>query len=90
LRDVLLDAGGRHRNVVLDMRDVRLLDSTGMGQLVQAKNLAEGRGGRLCLVAPSTFIVTVLETMRLAAEFPIFPVAADALAWLDSTHPSAG
>jgi anti-anti-sigma factor len=90
LREVLLDAGARHRNVVLDMGDVRLLDSTGMGQLVQAKLLAERRGGRLCLVAPSAFILTVLETMRLAAEFPVFPVTAAALDWLETVRPGPG
>jgi anti-anti-sigma factor len=82
LRDVLVDAGTRHRNVVLDMRDVRLLDSTGLGQLVRARQAAERRGGRLCLAAPSAFILTVLDTMRLAPEFEIFPTAAEALRWL--------
>lgn len=90
LRDVLREAGDRHRNVVLDLRDVRLLDSTGLGQLVQARRNAEQRGGRLCLVAPSEFIVTVLETMRLAPTFNIFPDTAAALRWLGSVRTSQG
>jgi anti-anti-sigma factor len=90
LREVLIDATKRHRNVVLDLRDVRLLDSTGLGQLVQARQLAEGDGGRLCLVGPSTFIVSVLDTMRLSPMFDIFPETADALHWLEAVEPSRG
>ena len=90
LRDVLLEAANRHRNVVLDLREVRLLDSTGLGQLVQARKHAEQRGGQFCLVAPSQFIVTVLETMRLAPTFHIFPDADEALRWLGSAQPSRG
>ena len=82
LREVLLDAAGRHRNVVLDLREVRLLDSTGLGQLVQARHLIEGNGGRLCLVGPSTFLVSVLDTMRLSPVFDVFPDSASALSWL--------
>lgn len=88
LREVLLEAGDRHHNVVLDLGGVRLLDSTGLGQLVQAQQLAERRGGRLCLVAPSAFVLTVLETMRLASQLDIFPEAGDALHWLGSIEPS--
>lgn len=88
LREVLLEAGNRHRNVVLDLHGVRLLDSTGLGQLVQAQQLAERRGGRLCLVAPSAFVLTVLETMRLAPLLDIFPEVNDALYWLRSIEPS--
>ncbi|HYN93736.1 MAG TPA: STAS domain-containing protein [Pilimelia sp.] len=85
LRDVLVAAAERHRNVVLDLADVRLLDSTGLGQLVQARQLVEAKNGQLCLVAPSTFIVTVLETTRLFPVFEIFSRTAAALAWLART-----
>lgn len=90
LREVLLDAAGRHRNVVLDLRDVRLLDSTGLGQLVQARQLTRQRGGHLCLVAPSPFIVRVMDTMRLSPEFDCFPETADALRWLETVQGAIG
>ncbi|HEU5109708.1 MAG TPA: STAS domain-containing protein [Micromonosporaceae bacterium] len=90
LREVLLDAGKRHRNVVLDLSDVRLLDSTGLGQLVQARQLAESAGGRLCLVGPSPFLVSVLDTMRLSPMFDIFPETGDAMRWLEATEPFSG
>lgn len=86
LREVLLEAADRHRNVVLDLGEVRLLDSTGLGQLVQARQLVDRRGGHLCLVAPSSFVMTVLETMRLAPQMDIFPEVNDALGWLASSH----
>lgn len=86
LRDVLLEAADRHANLVLDLRDVRLLDSTGLGQLVQARRLTEQHGGRLCLVAPSTFILSVLDTMRLAPVFEIFSDTTHALEWLSTVR----
>jgi anti-anti-sigma factor len=90
LREVLLEAGERHRNVVLDLSEVRLLDSTGLGQLVQAHQLVEGNGGWMCLAGPSPFILSVLDTMRLARVFEIFPDSAEALHWLAEVHSTAG
>ena len=85
-----MDAGSRHQNVVLDLRDVRLLDSTGLGQLVQARQLARQKGGDLCLVAPAPFIRTVLGTMKLVPEFRTFAETADALRWLAEARRPAG
>jgi anti-anti-sigma factor len=90
LRDALVDAVNRHHNIVLDLREVRLLDSTGLGQLVQARKMAESSGGKLCLVAPSTFIISVLDTMRLSPVFDIFPDTGSALRWLESVPPFRG
>jgi anti-anti-sigma factor len=90
LREALVDAANRHHNIVLDLREVRLLDSTGLGQLVQARQMAETSGGKLCLVAPSTFIVSVLHTMRLSPVFDIFPDTGSALRWLASVQTSRG
>jgi anti-anti-sigma factor len=88
LREVLVAATQRHHNLVLDLRGVRLLDSTGLGQLVQARQLAERSGGRLCLVGPSAFIVSVLDTMRLSPVFNIFPDTVEALRWLETDWPA--
>jgi hypothetical protein len=52
--------------------------------------MAETSGGKLCLVAPSAFIVSVLDTMRLSPVFDIFPDTGSALRWLESVQPSRG
>lgn len=72
LRQVLTDACDQHRNVLLDLGDVRLIDSTGLGLLVRAHQAVKRNDGVVCLVAPSRFIQAVLHTMRLDPVFPIF------------------
>ncbi|MBB4957110.1 STAS domain-containing protein [Micromonospora polyrhachis] len=72
LRDALAVAGLLRQSVVLDLTDVRLIDSTGLGVLVRAHQDLRQRGGNLCLAAPSRFILTVLHTMRIDLLFPIF------------------
>jgi anti-sigma B factor antagonist len=84
LRQALADACDRHRNVLLDLADVRLVDSSGLSLLVRAHQRAKTKGGVVCLAAPSRFLQTVLYTMRLHPVFPIFPDADSALAWLGS------
>jgi anti-sigma B factor antagonist len=81
-RDVLDRARDISRNVVLDLAGVPLIDSTGLGLLVRAHQRARHRGGWVCLVAPSRFIVAVLHTMRLESVFPIFEDCGRAVEWL--------
>ncbi|MEQ4304282.1 STAS domain-containing protein [Plantactinospora sp. B6F1] len=73
LRQALMAAGAVRRAVVLDLSDVEMLDSAGLGGLVRAHRHIKRRGGVLCLAAPSRYIVTVLHTMRLDGLFPTFP-----------------
>ncbi|MFR9777188.1 STAS domain-containing protein [Micromonospora sp. MS34] len=57
---------------LVDLTEVAVIDPTGLGLLVRAHRDARQRGRRLCLVAPSRFVLTVLHTMRLDGLFPIF------------------
>lgn len=83
LRQTLCQACTGYRHVLLDLADVRLIDSTGLGLLVRAHQAAKRNGGNLCLIAPSKFVQTVLYTMRLYPVFPIFSEVAHAKTWLD-------
>lgn len=76
--------------VVVDLTRVRLIDSTGLGLLVRAHRWAKEGGVRLCLAAPSRFILTVLHTMRLDGVFPIFDSRQDALRQLSRPAQPAG
>ncbi|WBB53283.1 STAS domain-containing protein [Verrucosispora sp. WMMD573] len=58
--------------VVVDLTQVQVIDSVGLGMLVRAHRDVREQGGRLCLAAPSRFIRTVLHTMKLDGVFPIF------------------
>ncbi|MFE9690277.1 STAS domain-containing protein [Micromonospora sp. NPDC005806] len=58
--------------VLVDLTEVEVIDSAGLGLLVRARQHARQDGRRLCLVAPSRFVLTVLHTMRLDGVFPVF------------------
>nr|WP_246595397.1 STAS domain-containing protein [Actinoplanes auranticolor] len=73
LRDGLMAAAGRYAHVVVDLRAVHFIDSSGLGLLVRARQEARSHGGTVSLAAPSRFVLTVLHTMRLDVAFPHFP-----------------
>ncbi|MBB2941425.1 anti-sigma B factor antagonist [Actinoplanes lutulentus] len=73
LRPELMSAAGEGRDVVVDLHAVHLIDSAGLGLLVRAHQEAKQNGGRLALVAPSRFVLTVLHTMRLDGVFDLYP-----------------
>lgn len=82
LRTVLAEAVAGRGRVVLDFAQVGVIDSVGLEVLVRAHRDARRRGGEICLVAASRFIITVLHTMRLDAIFPLFDNCQQALDWL--------
>jgi anti-sigma B factor antagonist len=82
LRDTLTRAADEYLNLVLDLSDVPLVDSTTVGVLVRVHQAVKAGGGVVCLAAPSRFIVAVLHTMRLGAIFPTFPDWRHAVDWV--------
>ncbi|MGC9670589.1 STAS domain-containing protein [Planosporangium sp. 12N6] len=82
LREVLEQACADRRNVVLDLADVRLIDSTALGELVRAHQTLNEKGGNLCLAAPSPFIIAVLDAMPLRQGFPTFVSSEQAVDWI--------
>ncbi|MEU8262578.1 STAS domain-containing protein [Micromonospora sp. NPDC048999] len=73
VRRALAEAVTLDRQVLVDLAEVRTIDSTGLGLLVRAHQEARQDGKVLCLVAPSRFVRTVLHTMRLDSVFPVIP-----------------
>jgi anti-sigma B factor antagonist len=57
LQQAVLD-GARH--LVLDLADVRFVDSSGLGALVSVYKQLQPRSGRLCLVAVRPLVLRVL------------------------------
>ncbi|SCG64505.1 STAS domain-containing protein [Micromonospora coxensis] len=90
LRTALRHAADMGGHVVVDLTDVHVIDSTGLGLLVRAHREARDRGATLCLVRPSRFVRTVLHTMRLDPVFPIYDSRDEALARLKPDRPLAG
>jgi anti-sigma B factor antagonist len=75
----LIDQG--HRYVVVDLKDVTFIDSSGLGALVSAlKTLKRGSGSgdvRLARVQPP--VVSLLEIIRLNRVFTSYPSVEQAI-----------
>lgn len=77
LRELML-AG--HTDVLVDLRGVTFMDSTGLGILVAARKQARVFRGSLGLVAPSPPVARVLSLTSLDRVFPCFASLDEALA----------
>lgn len=75
LRQVLDDllANGQ-TNLLLDLAEVSMLDSSGIGLLVRILTAAKNAGGAIKLLNPSKFS---LQTLRLVGILPLFEVYED-------------
>jgi anti-sigma B factor antagonist len=82
LRGALCWAIDRRAAVVVDLAGAPRVDPAGLGVLIRAHGRARHRGGVICLVAPSRFVLTVLHTMHVDGVFPIFSDCAAALRWV--------
>ena len=57
---------------VLNLNDVRYMDSSGIGLLVSALTAAKKKGGSLKLVSPSKFVNQVLKMCQLLPLFEVY------------------
>ena len=73
LRETLDDlmASGDSR-IVLDLADVPMVDSSGIGLLVKSLASAKQRGGTIRLLNPSKFTVQTLKMIGLLNQFELF------------------
>lgn len=73
LRETLYELidGGDCR-IVLDLAEVPMIDSSGIGLLVKALTTAKQRGGSICLLNPSKFTVQTLKMIGLLNLFQTF------------------
>ena len=66
----LLNAG--ESRFVLDLQEVTMIDSSGIGLLVRYLSAAKQRGGSLKLLNPSRFALQTLKLVRVLNLFEIF------------------
>lgn len=66
----LLEAGDAR--LVLDLQDVSMIDSSGIGLLVRYLTAAKQQGGSLKLLNPSKFAVQTLKLVRVLSLFEVF------------------
>jgi anti-sigma B factor antagonist len=59
-------------NVVLDLKEVSVIDSRGVGELVASFSSLKKNGGSLKLACPSKFVREVLQITRIATIIEIY------------------
>lgn len=92
LRVAVQGTGG----IMLDLRDLRYLDSSGLNALLDTHRDASPSGRRIALVKPSPVVRRILSVLRLENLMPVFSSVEEALIYLRSggdseqQRPSAG
>jgi len=59
------------KNIIVNLENVRMVDSTGLGGLLFAKRQTDIRGGRCYLVNPKSRIVSLLKISKLENIFDV-------------------
>jgi anti-anti-sigma factor len=59
------------RELVVDLTDVRMVDSSGIGLLISAHNTLRKLGGRLSVIHASADILELFQTMRMHQHFSV-------------------
>ncbi len=80
LHEVASQQGGK---IVIDLSNLRIINSAQLGDLVRLTAEANTQGGRLALASPTPFVEGVLETTRLNKFFEVHsdvPAAIQAMA----------
>ena len=72
-------AEGRQK-ILINMQGVRMMDSSGLGELVRARENAEKAGATIKLLHVEDKVASVLEMTRLIGVFDTFNDEIDALA----------
>lgn len=70
---------GGHKNLLVDLQEVRFIDSSGLGALVSGFKNAISHQGNLKLSTLQTQVKSMFELTRLHRVFEIFTTASEAL-----------
>ncbi|MBI2842442.1 MAG: STAS domain-containing protein [Armatimonadetes bacterium] len=78
-RDTMIDVIEEgNANIVVSMKDVEYIDSSGLGTLVGGLKRASEKGGKIAVVCSSPQIRKVFEITGLEKVFPLFRSERDA------------
>ena len=80
LRTAIVAELDRGAGVLLDLRQVSFIDSSGIAALVQGLTHARGRGLGLALVGATDPVLRILRLTRLDAVFPMYASVEEAQA----------
>ncbi len=72
-------------NMIIDLADVRDVDSSGLGAFLFGKRLANNNGGELVLLHPGKFVQNLIRIAQLTAILKTFDQQEEAVAFLRNT-----
>ena len=73
IKDKLLGAvRAGHDRIIIDLKDVEYIDSSGLGVLVVTHKEARERGGRIAVVCPKPQLRRIFEITGLSKLFGVF------------------
>ena len=70
--------GNGNLNVIIDISDVRYINSSGIGVLITLLTKVRNKGGELCLINPSESVQKLLIITKLQAIFKVFATIPEA------------
>ncbi len=78
-----IDEGYQH--FVLNLENVKIIDSCGVGLIIVANNVTASRNAKLYLCHIKPFILKIFDIMRISKHLSIFDTESDALAAIKKT-----
>jgi anti-sigma B factor antagonist len=80
MREALQElAEGGARNILVNLRDVGYMDSSGLGELVRAYTSLSKAGGQIKLLHPQSIVKQVLKVTKLCTVFATYEDESSAL-----------
>lgn len=70
--------GNGNLNVIINISDVRYINSSGIGVLITLLTKVRNKGGELCLINPSVSVQKLLIITKLQAIFKVFDTISEA------------
>jgi anti-sigma B factor antagonist len=70
--------GNESLNVIIDISDVRYINSSGIGVLITLLTKVRNKGGELCLINPSESVQKLLIITKLQAIFKVYDTIPEA------------
>jgi anti-anti-sigma factor len=67
------------QQIVLDLQDIEMIDSAGLGSLITALHLTNASGSSLRLASPNRQTLSLFQLTSLDTVFEIYPALQDAL-----------
>lgn len=78
-RELAKEKAAQHPRIVVDLGQVKFIDSSGFGALIATARWTGEKGGQVKLCQVSEECAILFETMRLDRLFTIYPTQAEAI-----------